>query len=242
MRPSDRFTDGETVEGPAPPGQHVRRHQDDLWEELLKLAATVETALQKSVLALCDGSPELALQVKQGEREIDRWEVRIERECLRVLALFSPVASDLRRVAAVLKINADLERMADLAEHIATRARKLAKGPVPVPIPPKMEALVTEALAQVRRSLDALAQHDAEQARAVIAADRQIDRLRRELLKELKQAVQREPERVTTWLRLMNTARNLERVADHAANIAKSVIYMEGGEIVRHGERELRAR
>ncbi len=97
-----------------------------LWENVLKLAAVVETALSTSVKALCDGRADLAAEVKGGESSINAWEVRIERDCLRILALHQPVASDLRRVAAVLKINGDLERMADLADHIASRASKLA--------------------------------------------------------------------------------------------------------------------
>src|SRR3954447_24559418 len=107
-------------------GRHFLRDMEGLWGEILKLAAVVESALTTSVRALCDGRADLAAEVKGGENAIDRWEVRIEQLCLKVLALHQPVASDLRRVAAILKINGDLERIADLANHIASRARKLA--------------------------------------------------------------------------------------------------------------------
>ncbi|MBX6314035.1 MAG: phosphate signaling complex protein PhoU [Isosphaeraceae bacterium] len=215
-------------------GRHFLRDMESLWEEILKLAAVVENALSTSVRALCEGRPELAAEVDQGEQAIDDWEVKIERECLRILALHQPVASDLRRVAAVLKINSDLERMADLAAHIAKRARKLATEPNPVPIPARMETLGQEVLAEVHDALDALAKGDAALARAVIASDRRIDLHRQAVVKELKQAIRREPQRVNTWLRLINTARNLERVADHATNIAEDVVYLKEGDIIRH--------
>jgi phosphate transport system protein len=217
--------------------RHFVRDMEGLWADVLKLAAVVESALSTSVQALCNGRADLAAQVRGGEKAIDRWEVEIEQECLKVLALHQPVASDLRRVAAALKINSDLERMADLAEHIAKRAKKLATASPSEPIPPELEAMATEALRAVHDSLDALATCDAGRARAVIAADRHIDQLRRAVLKELKQSIRENPERVNTWLRLINTARNLERVADHATNIAEAVVYLKEGDIIRHEAR-----
>lgn len=215
-------------------GRHFLRDMEALWAEILKLAAVVEVSITTSVRALCDGRADLAAQVSGEERSIDNWEVRIERDCLRVLALHQPVACDLRRVAAVLKINNDLERMGDLAEHIADRVRKLAGKPQAMPIPQEMESMAMEVLTQVRDGLDALTKSDADGARAVIAGDRQINRHRRAVLKELKEAIRREPERVNTWLRLINTARNLERIADHATNIAEAVVYLKEGNIIRH--------
>lgn len=215
-------------------GRHFLRDMEGLWGEILKMAAVVEVALNTSVRALCDGRADLAAEVRGGEKAINSWEVQIERECLKVLALHQPVASDLRRVAVVLKINSDLERMADLAEHIAKRARKLAREADPRLISPDLEAMALEALSQVRDSLDALAKSDASLARAVIAADRRVDRRRRSVVTELKSAIRREPNRINTWFRLYNTARNLERVADHATNIAEAVIYLKEGDIVRH--------
>jgi phosphate transport system protein len=215
-------------------GRHFLRDLEGLWSGVLKLAAVVEDALNRSVHALCDGRADLADEVKGGERAVDRWEVQIERECLKVLALHQPVASDLRRVAAVLKVSGDLERMGDLARHIAKRVKKLADDPLAFPLPPALEALANEALGQVRDSLDSLAKSDTALARAVIAADVPVNRHYRGVLKELKQAIRDHPERVDNWLRLINTARNLERIADHAANIAESVIYLKEGDIVRH--------
>jgi phosphate transport system protein len=215
-------------------GRHFLRDMEGLWSEVLKLAAVVEDALNQSIHGLCDGRGELASELKGRKRAVDRWEVQIERECVRVLALHQPVASDLRRVAAILKINGDLERLCDLARHIAKRVKKLAADPRAFPIPQSLENLAMEALSQIRDSLDALTQSDVSSAHAVIAADQRIDRDYRAVQKQLKAEIVRDPERIDTWLRLVSTARNLERIADHAAKIAESVIYLKQGEILRH--------
>jgi phosphate transport system protein len=215
-------------------GRHFIRDMEGLWSEVLKLAAVVEESLDQSIHALCDGRVELTDRIREQKPAVDRWEVQIERECVRVLALHQPVASDLRRVAAVLKINGDLERLADLARHIAKRVRKLAADPTAFPIPQPLENLALEALTQVHDSLDALTQANVSRAQAVIAADQRIDRLYRSVLKLLKQEIVRHPERINTWLRLINTARNLERIADHGSKIAEAVVYLREGEILRH--------
>jgi phosphate transport system protein len=215
-------------------GRSFLRDMEGLWAEVLKLAAVVEDTLNQSIHALCDGRVEMAAGLKDRKQAVDRWEVQIERECVRVLALHQPVASDLRRVAAVLKINADLERLCDLARHIAKRVKKLAGDPQAFPIPQALENLAFEALAQIHDSLDALTQSNVSRAQAVIVADQQVDSDYRAVQKQLKLEIGRNPERINTWLRLVNTARNLERIADHAAKIAESVIYLKEGEILRH--------
>ena len=215
-------------------GRHFVRDLEGLWSEVLKFAAVVEDSLNRSIHAFCDGRVELAEHIHDQKLTVDRWEVRIERECVRVLALHQPVASDLRRVAAVLKINGDLERLADLARHIAKRIRKLAVDPLAFPIPQPLENLGMEALNQVHDSLDALVQANLVQAQAVITAEKRIDRHYRSVVKLLKQQIVAQPERINTWLRLINTARNIERIADHASKIAESVIYLKEGEILRH--------
>lgn len=215
-------------------GRHFLRDMERLWGEVLRMAAVVEMALNTAVRAVCDVRADLAAEVTGGEHAINTLDVEIERECLKILALHQPVASDLRRVAAVLKIDRDLERMADLAEHIANRARKLAREHPPIQVPEELEAMALEVLAQVRECLEALAHADAERARVVIARDRGIDRRRGVVLRKLKDAIRKQPERLNAWLRLINIGRNLERVADHATNISESVIYMKEGDIVRH--------
>lgn len=215
-------------------GRHFLRDMEGLWRQVLRLAAVVETTLNTSVRALCDSRVDLALEVKFEEQAIDTWEVQIERDCLKILALHQPVASDLRRVAAILRINSDLERMADLARHIAKRARKLAEDPTGRALPRGLESMAAESLEQVRESLDALTQGNVELARAVIAGDRKVDRHRSAVVEDLKQAIRNDPDRLDSWLRLINVTRNLERVADHATNIAEAVVYLKEGDIIRH--------
>jgi len=215
--------------------RHALKEQENLWNEVLKLSATVSGALAASVKALRENSAELAREVKIEEKAIDNWEVKIEQECVRILARYGPTASDLRRVIAAMRVSSELERMADLAEHIANRVRKRVATAETVPVPGSLDALATASLAQVSDSLAALTGDDAELAQAVIREDRGVDRLRRAVLNELKDAIRQDPERVETWLRMINTARNLERVADHASNIAETVIYLKEGEIIRHG-------
>src|SRR5262249_33257736 len=122
-------------------GRHFIRDIEGLWSDILKLAAVVEDALNQSIRDLCDGRVDLSDQLKYQKPDLDRWEVEIERECVRVLALHQPVASDLRRVAATLKINGDLERLADLARRISKRIKKLAADPLAFPIPQSLENL-----------------------------------------------------------------------------------------------------
>jgi phosphate transport system protein len=215
--------------------RHALKDQENLWNEVLKLAATVSAALTTSVQALRENRADLAAGVKIEEKTIDAWEVKIELECVRILARYGPTASDLRRVIAAMRISSELERMADLAERIANRVKKRVETAETVPIPGSLEALAAASLAQVRDSLDALARDDAELAQVVIGEDGGVDRLRRAVLRELKEAIRQEPDRIDTWLRLINTARNLERVADHAATIAETVVYLKEGDIIRHG-------
>jgi phosphate transport system protein len=215
-------------------GRNFVRDMEGLWSDLLRMAAVVEDTLEQSIRALCDGRVELADDLKRQKRVVDGWEVQIERKFVRLLALHHPVASDLRRVAVVLKLNYDLVRLWDLARHIAKRVKKLAVDPEAFPVPQGLEDLALESLTQIHDSLDALTQSDVSLAHTVIAADQRVDWDYRAIQKQLKAEIVRDPDRLDTWLRLVNTARNLERVADHAAKIAECVIYLKDGEILRH--------
>ncbi|MDG3007817.1 phosphate signaling complex protein PhoU [Paludisphaera mucosa] len=210
-------------------GRHFLRDLEGLWADVLRLAAVVEEDLERSIRALCDGSVGLAAEIRSHKPDVDLWEVTLERECVRVLALHQPVASDLRRVAAVLKINGDLERLADLARHIAKRVGKLAADPRAFPVPQPLENLATAALGQVRRGLDALTRADVVLAQQVIAADRGVDHAYRSVVASLKRDIVADPARADAWLRFVSTARNLERIADHAARIAEVVLYLKEG-------------
>ena len=221
--------------GPSP-ARRALKEQDALWAEVLKLASSVESELITSMQALCIGRADLVAVIKDQRRSIDDWEVRIEQECLRILARYDPTASDLRRMVAVLKIDEDLEQLANLAEHVAKKAKKLAKDPNTMPIPESLKNLSRKVMDSVRNSLGALVKGDANTVRTLIARNPEIERDCHTVRQELKQQIPQEPERSTVWFRMMSVTRNLERIADHASNIARSVIYMKEGTIVRHAE------
>ncbi|MEO6811957.1 MAG: phosphate signaling complex protein PhoU [Isosphaeraceae bacterium] len=215
------------------------RDMKRLTTAVLKLAALVEEMIQASVRSLCDHDPVLARRVIRRDRIIDRMEVRIAEDCLRVLALHDPVASDLRRVIAVLKINNELERIADLAVSIAQRLLALDEDPQVVPIPEDMEVMTALVVEMVRGSLDALVETDAGRGRAVIALDDEVDHQHRQLIDKIKTMIRVRPDRLDAGLHLFSAAGHLERIADHATNIAEEVVYLKEGAIIRHHHGEL---
>src|ERR671923_167682 len=175
--------------------KHLQRDLDNLQRDLLALAASVEEAIHKATRALRRREAVPARQVIAGDTQIDQEENHIEEECLKILALHQPVAVDLRRIAAALKINTDLERMADLAEDIAERALHLARLPV-VPIPNKLQRMTDLTTSMVRQSLDAFVNLDTRLARRVCRLDDEVDRYNRELIGELIPLMQKSPELV----------------------------------------------
>jgi len=233
-RPDQESPASNLGPGQAISGRHSLREQDVLWADFLALAAAVVNSLEKSVQAVCDRRFDLICEVEDEEVDSDRREVLIEQECLRILALYEPVASDLRRMATVLKVNRDWERIADLALRVARRARKLARDPGGMAMPEALKELARDVLLQVRATYQALASRDVASARAVIVGDAAIDVQYRALRKQFKTGLGQHPEQLDAWLELMNTARNLERIADHAVGIAQTVVYLEEGVIIRH--------
>jgi phosphate transport system protein len=222
---------------PVPSGGHVshsRRNQEALWADFLEMAQAVVDSLAKSVDVLCENRLDAVAEVQKLEKASDRAELRIEQACLRVLALFEPVASDLRRMATIFKVTRDWERIADLATRIAQRARKLAKSPDGVRVPELLKSLARDVLAHVRAARDAQASRDANRAREVVDGDQHIDQQYRQLQRELKESLRQQPAKLEAWLRLMSTARNLERIADHATGIAQAIVYLREGVIIRH--------
>jgi phosphate transport system protein len=217
-----------------PPTRHTLREQEAVWLDFLAMARAVVDSLAKSVAVLCEGRLEVVPEVKSVEKQSDREEVRIEQECLRILALYEPVASDLRRLATILKVNRDWERIADLAARIARRARKRARKADGFTVPEPLQTMARDVLAQVRAAADALAVPDAHRARAVVEGDAAIDRQYRRLRKQLKENLRQDAGQLNAWLQLLNTARNLERIADHAKDIAETIVYLQEGTIIRH--------
>jgi phosphate transport system protein len=213
--------------------KHLERDLDNLQRDLVALASLVEAAIHKAIRALQDRNPRLAQEVINGDPQIDSEENHIEEECLKILALHQPVAIDLRRIAAAMMINIDLERMGDLAEEIAERAIHLSRPPL-LSIPSKLQRMTDLTTMMVHQSLDAFVNLHSEQAKQVMRMDDEVDRYNSEIIQEIVQAMQKSPELIDAGLSMFSATRHLERIADHATNIAEDVVYLVEGEIVRH--------
>lgn len=215
-------------------GLHLQREIEHLKKQLLSLSGLVEEQVQVAIRAFAERDEELARQVEQRDVEIDQREVEVEEECLKVLALHQPVATDLRFIVASLKINNDLERIGDLAVNIAHKVVTLCSLPV-VHLPVDIEGMWQRTQAMLQDSVDALVNVDAQQAADVCARDDEVDQLKREIKRAVHAAIQQDPSSTEALLNIMAVSRNLERVADHATNIAEDVIYMVQAKIIRHG-------
>jgi len=213
--------------------RHLHRETEKLKKHLLHLSAVVEENLQRAGRAIQARDIALAEEVIRTDREVDQLEVDFEEECLKVLALHQPVASDLRFIIAMLKINNDLERIDDLAVNLGKRARYIARHDL-VGTPPELGEMVRKAQDMVHRVLDALINRDAALANAVCQGDDVVDELARRITDWAIQEIRKTPEQTETLLKFVAAARHLERVADHATNIAEDVIYMLQGDIIRH--------
>ncbi len=213
--------------------KHLERDLDELHRGVLALARATEDAIRNAVRALHERDINLAHEVIRGDDVIDMQENRIEEECLKMLALHQPVATDLRRIAAVFKINNDLERMADLAVNIAERAVCLAGLPR-MSIPEKLQHMADLTVRMVRQALQAFVKKDTREARSVCQLDDAVDRYNAEIIRELIHIMHATPELIEAGLSLFSAARHLERIADHATNIGEDVIYLVEGDIVRH--------
>ena len=206
-----------------------------LKKHILELSAMVEEALHDAVGAFNERDEQLASKVIERDAEIDRTEIEVEEEGLKILALHQPVAVDLRFIVSVLKINSDLERIGDLAVNTAQRAIALCQsGPVDIPF--DLVDMAARVKTMLKRSLDALVNFDAALAREVVGSDDDVDALNHDILDFARSEVLRGTEHAGL-IEFVSTARDLERIGDHAANIAKDVIYMLEGDIVRHSKR-----
>jgi phosphate transport system protein len=224
--------------------KHMERHFEvelqALRSRLLTMGSLAETMIHQAVKALVDRDQALVQAVLAQEEEIDLLCIEIDDRCFTQIALHQPMASDLRFLVAGIKINSDLERIGDQAVSIALRARSLIGQPQLKPLIdiPRMADLVQW---MVRKSLDAFVQQDPELARSVIDGDDDVDALRDQVFRELLTYMMGDPTTVPRALDLILVSRNLERIADHATNIAEDVIYIVRGEDVRErGDKELR--
>jgi phosphate transport system protein len=213
--------------------KHLLRDLDNLQRDLLAMAGSVEESVYKATRALHERDVQLAREVISGDSQIDQEENYLNEECLKILALHQPVAVDLRRIAAAMMITTDLERVGDLAEELAERAIDLAHL-APLPIPARLQRMADVATMMVRQSLDAFVNLNKELAQRVLRMDDEVDRFNVEVIAELVTAMKADPERIEAGLSLFSATRHLERIADHATNIAEEVLYLIEGEIVRH--------
>ena len=212
---------------------HLQREIGSLKNRMLSLCALVEEDLRQAVQAVDRRDPTLARQVIARDLQVDHEEVSIEEECLKLLALHQPVANDLRFIVAVLKLNNDLERIADLAVNIAERALFLSSQ-TPLDIPYDFSAIAEKTQARLRQSIDALINRDADLARKVGLADDEVDAINREAFNRVTSMIKTHPDDLDALIALLSVSRYLERIADHASNIAEDVIYLVEGRIIRH--------
>ncbi len=212
---------------------HLTRDLESLHRNLLSMCAMVEEMIHKAVNGLAKPSEAFARELALQDDEIDRWDVQIEEECLKILALHQPVAIDLRRIATVMKITRELERVADLGVHIAERACGLEPGNE-IAVLDKLKEMAHIALEMLHSVIDAYVALDSEMARIVCAKDDIVDELNKEIIEELVQTMKQSPEFVESSMHLFSASRHLERVADHATNIAEDVVYLVEADIIRH--------
>lgn len=213
--------------------KHLERDLEALEREILDQSSRVEEMIAKACQALLERRGDLAAEVAASEIDINVREVKIEEECLKILALHQPVAVDLRRTATVLKINTELERIADLAVNIAERTISLTEWPE-FEIPAKLERMFIRASDMVREALDAFVDQNVAAAREVCRRDDEVDEFNRRVIDELLDVMRTQPEMVEPAVHFFSVCRHVERIGDCATNIAEDVIYLVEGEIARH--------
>ena len=205
----------------------------ELREKLLRMGALVEQLIARSVRALTEGDAALAERVRGDDAEVNRLELEVDELCRKILALRQPAASDLRLITTALKIVTDLERCGDLAASIAGRAIELAGAP---PLKPYAELprLADAAQMQLKRALDAFVHSDASRAEVVLQSDDLLDALYNGILTQALTYMMEEPRNIRRGLGILFVAKHLERIGDHAVNVAEMVVYMARGTDIRH--------
>jgi len=212
---------------------HLQRDLKSLELALLAQSSMVEQMIYRACHCLREQCTELFDELLESESKVNQREVEIEEECLKILALHQPVAVDLRRVATVMKINGDLERIADLAVNIGQRAQSLVSHPYSQ-LPGELDEMSEEVISMVRDALDAFVRLDVKSAREVCIRDDIVDNLNRHMIDDLTGLLKENSVDIVAALHLFSVTRHLERIADHATNIAQDVVYLVDGEIARH--------
>jgi len=210
-----------------------RQEIEDLKEQLLKMAGLAEAALNQSVKALLNRDSDLAREVIHGDKAINDLEEELDSTCVRIVALYQPVATDLRQVMAVDHLIVELERLGDLAVNIAEEVLNLEQLPI-TELHRDLSRMTKMVQSMIRDSLRSFINQDAVLAREVCKQDDEVDYLDRALIQELLEYMGRSREAVAVGLSQITVIRNLERAGDHATNIAEQVVYMVEGESIRH--------
>ena len=214
-------------------GGYITKELDKIKKEILSLGTTVEDRFKNAVYAVKTNNTELAQSIIDTDHEIDQREIEIEEECLKVLALYQPVAIDLRLIVAIIKINNDLERIADLAKSISRRLKSAVKSPNS-----NFEYDYTHMAEKVGKmlklSLDAIVGMDVDMAHRVIAMDTDVNAMRNDAYQYMKKSVDKEHVELDRVINMYLISRHLERIADHTTNIAEEVVHLVEGEIIRH--------
>ena len=213
--------------------RHFLQELEELQQRLLAMGGLVESSIHESVLTLVERNASHAEVVWRNEARINHFEIEIDDRATALLALQQPMARDLRFITAVIKINTDLERMGDLAVNIVQRSVELIKFPEVKPLI-DIPAMAKLAEAMVRKSLDAFVQRDAGLARTVLLSDDDVDRLRTSVYRDLIELMQHDPAIIPQGVDLILISRHLERIADHATNIAEDTLFSVKGIDVRH--------
>jgi phosphate transport system protein len=212
---------------------HFQREMNRLNQDLVSVGKQVEDQLTMAFNAFVQMDVTTARKVIKGDAEVDNVEVEMEEECLKLLALYQPVANDLRLIVAVLKINNDLERIGDHAKNMAEIVLQMAEiGPMKVP--ENMIAIFEKTKLMLRKVLLAFVELDIKIAEAVLAMDDEVDALCKSQLPLQIEMIQHEPDYAGQHLMLLSVCRQLERIGDHASNIAEDIIYLLTGDIIRH--------
>lgn len=213
---------------------HFEKALASLKKDIIKLGALVEDNLANAVKSFLEKDKALAQNIIKLDDEIDAMEIEIEEECLKIMALYNPVATDLRFVIAILKINNDLERIGDLAVNIAKKSRWLAEKAQPIDLTDVYKRMGAKTRAMLKEALDALVNRDPMMADEVILKDKEVNKMKREIRKKVMEALNKEAGQSEMMFRYYAVARNLENIADMAKSIAEEVIYLETGKIIRH--------
>ena len=211
---------------------HLQRAIEKIKKEILALGAMVEDRFKKAVYAIKTEDLELAQQIIDTDFEVDEREIEVEEECLKILALYQPVANDLRFLVAVIKINNDLERIADYASNIAQRLKTSSDDPNRFKY--DYTTMGDKAAKMLRMSLDALVRMDVDMAYKVRDMDEQINLMRNEAYDAMKNDIKDHPEMASEIINMYLISRHIERIGDHTTNISEEVIYLIEGEIIRH--------